>query len=115
MQTKSPILKPMRTTLIVIAMLVSMTSVRAQGFINTGGIIEGDVNDIAPIDFSFSSPASPSQGLSLLSSSPNFQTQVSSFTIQAVPEPSPLALGSLALGLMAALRFFRKTRPVSTT
>ena len=123
-------LHAMKMTLIVVAMFVSILSVRAQGFVsgywqNTSlGVVPGDVNFIPPTDFVFSTPSTSTQGndRSFVPAVPggtfvNFQSQVFSSTIQAVPEPSTFAFIGLALRLIgiAQSRFKKPKLPYGAT
>jgi hypothetical protein len=125
------ILTGMKVTLIVIAMLASIVSMRAQGLISegvntTGDVISGEINFATAITYESSDTSSQQieayRGITLLGqpvqpplpptpiSDPpsDFQPPVSSFTIQSVPEPSTIALGSLTIGLIFLVRLSRR-------
>lgn len=99
----------------------SVVNLESSTSILLGGtdFVGGEINFINGVSYG-ELPQSPSFGIQQLGldtlpptspdTSLDFQSQASSLTIQAVPEPSTLALGSLALGLIALVRFKKQQR-----
>jgi hypothetical protein len=143
MQTNSLILKPMKATLVAIAMLVSAASIQAQGlivqntdssaFVNLG---TGALFSVGDFDFNTAGmvysgmPQTPSsQGIQIHEdtgsdvppptllppapvSDPSSDFQPSVLSIQPAPEPSTLALGGLALGLIIVFSRFGRHQKI---
>jgi len=102
----------MKMLLVAIFFMVSSASLLAQGYIavcSDTQAVAPDRGDLSmwgiPPDTSAYLPP-PQRSLATLDSLSS--KQPASLTIQAVPEPSSFALGSLAFGLLAASRLIRK-------
>ena len=124
MTTKLFIINGMKGTFIAIAMFVFVASVQAQGIINANVFGNSSVVDVSVFDPNLGSNVLPDQLNYLngpsLGDSPDqpitdqsFSVAPSSFSIQAVPEPSPFALSGMAIGLVAVVRAIRKRRLIS--
>ena len=87
---------------------ITTVTVGAVDFSNSG--YSFGVEMVAPSDPTPDIPQFP-----FISPPPDFQIQLNAGVIQAVPEPSTLALGGLALGLMVMPRLNKFQRFLNTT